>query len=169
MSEERWRTIHEFPRYEISNKGNVYNTWNRRLMRTSSTTFGHVKITLTDYDGCRYTRSVALLVAQMFVAPPNYLSDYLMVLDGDLSHVESDNLAWRPRWFAWKYTRQLKTQQPTHYQNLAVLNLDTGMEYDSIIDAGMTEGLLFENIWESTYTGSETYPHGSRFDIIERV
>jgi hypothetical protein len=169
LSNERWRTIHEFPRYEISNRGNIFNTFTRRMMRTSHSTFGHIKITLTDYDGIRHTRSVALIVAQMFVAPPNFMSDYLMILDGDLSNVDADNLAWRPRWFAWKYTRQLRTPQPMHYQNLAVRNIDTEIEYDSIIDAGINEGLLFNDIWQSTYTGVDTYPHGSKFEIIERV
>lgn len=169
MSEERWRTILEFPKYEISNRGNIYNTWKRSLMRTSRSNFGHTKITLTDYDGTRHTRSVALMVAQAFVAPPNFMCDYLMLLDGDLSNVDADNLVWRPRWFSWKYTRQLKIPQPMHYRNLPVRNIITGRIYDSIIEAGMTEGLLFDHIWQSTYRGSEIYPHGSIFEVIERV
>jgi hypothetical protein len=169
MSEERWRTILEFPKYEISNKGDIYNTRNNHMMRSSRTRIGHTKITLTDYDGLRYTRSVPLLVAQAFVAPPNLLSDYLMILDGDLSNVNSTNLAWRPRWFSWKYTRQLKLPQPNHYSNLPVHNVVTGSRYNSIIEAGVSEGLLFEDIWRSTYTGKETYPHGSIFEIIKRV
>jgi len=169
MEPEEWRIVREFPNYQISNKGRVFNSKRNQHMRTSVTPFGHVKITLTDYDGSRHTRSVAQLVADMFVPHPNYMCDHLMVLDGDLLHVEASNLAWRPRWFAWKYTRQLKVPQPRQYHNLAVRNVTTGDEYESIIHAGMTEGLLFENIWRSTYTRQETYPHGSVFEIIERV
>lgn len=169
MSEERWRTIPEFPKYEISDRGNIYNTSNRHVMRTSRNNFGHTKITLTDYDGSRHTRSVALLVANAFVAPPNYLSDYLIVLDGDFGNVDARNLAWRPRGFAWDYTHQLKSPQPNHYCNLPVRNVITGFEYDSIIHAGAAEGLLFRDIWRSTYTRNEIYPHGSIFEIIKRV
>lgn len=168
MSEE-WRTVVEFPGYQISDMGNVYNLRTRRLMRTSYTPFGHTKITLTDYFGERHTRSVALLVAQAFVPVPNYMCDYLMVLDGDLSNIEATNLAWRPRWFAWKYTRQLKLPQPNHYKNLPVCNLLTGEEFESIIEAGMTRGELFNDIWESTYRGNEIYPDGSVYEIIKRV
>lgn len=138
-------------------------------MRTSKTNFGHTKITLTDYDGQRYTRSVALLVAQAFVTRPNYLSDYLVVLDGDFSNVEASNLAWRPRGFAWNYTHQLKIPQPNHYRNLPVRNIITGSEYNSIIEAGIAEGLLFEDIEMSTYKRNEVYPHGSIFEVIKRV
>jgi NUMOD4 motif len=169
LNGERWRSILEFPKYEISDRGNIYNTKTRQMMRTSRTNFGHAKITLTDYDGQRYTRSVPLLVASAFVAPPNYLSDYLVMLDGDLTNVKASNLAWRPRGFAWEYTRQLKLPQPNHYSNLPVRNLKTGVEYESVIEAGVNEGLLFDDIWRSTYTRNEIYPHGSIFEIIKRV
>lgn len=168
-TDERWRTIQEFPAYEISNRGEVYNTKRRQEMRTSVNNFGHVKITLTDYDGRRYTRSVAMLVATAFVEPPNILCDHLVVLDGDFTNVQADNLAWRPEWFAWKYTRQLKIPQPTHFQNLHTRNIDTGQEYESIIQASIVEGLLFTQVWKSTYSRIGVFPHGHRFEIIERV
>lgn len=169
MSEERWRTILEFPKYEISDRGNVYNTIARHMMRTSISNYGNTKITLTDYDGSRHTRSVALLVAAAFVDPPNYLSDHIMVLDGDLANASAYNLAWRPRGFAYEYTRQLKLPQPNHYINLPVRNTSTGAEYDSIIDAGIAEGLLFKDIWRATYSGERTYPFGHTFEIFKRV
>ena len=169
MSAERWRTILEFPTYEISDRGNIYNNRNRQFMRTSRNNFGHGKITLTDYDGSRHTRSVGILVGEAFVLAPNYMCDHLIMLDGDLTNINASNLAWRPRGFAWNYTHQLKTLQPVHYHNLPVLNVVTGREYNSIIEAGMTEGLLFDDIWRSTYRGSEVFPNGSVFEIIKRV
>jgi hypothetical protein len=167
--EERWKTILEFPRYEISNRGNIYNNYQKQFMQISQNNFGNMKITLTDYDGARHTRSVAQLVAEAFVSPPNELCDRLIVLDGDVSNVSAENLAWRPRWFAQKYSRQLKITQPIHYHNLAVLDCMTGVEYDSIVDAGIAEGLLFEQIWQSTYRGNSVYPTGSVFEIVQRV
>src|SRR5688500_4813032 len=104
VRESRWATIKEFPIYEISDSGEIYNTRTRQYMRTSKTTFGHTKITLTDFDGSRHTRSVALLVAEVFVRPPNFMCDTLIVLDGDFSNLRASNLAWRPDGFAWKYT-----------------------------------------------------------------
>lgn len=169
MSKELWRNIIEFPIYDISNLGRVYNNKNGIIMRTSHTVFGHTKITLTAFDKSRHTRSVAQLVAEAFVEPPDVLCDHVMVLNGDLYNVAAYNLTWRPRWFAWKYTRQLKKQQPMHYQNLPIINVTEGIKYNSVVEAGMTEGLLFDDIWRSTYTGAQIYPYSNVFEVINRV
>lgn len=166
---EQWRTIPEFPRYEISDRGRVHNNRIRQIMRASRNNHGHLKITLTDYEGRRFTRSVAQLVGEAFVPSPNYLCDRLILLDGNQVNVAAENLAWRPRWFVQRYTHQLKIQQPVHYHNLVVCNVLTDCEYESIVEAGIAEGLLFEQIWESTYTGNEVYPTGSVFEIDQRV
>lgn len=170
MNQEVWKPISEFPTYQISNLGNIYNTRERLMMRTSRTPFGHVKITLkSEHSHERFTRSVPVLVAEAFVEAPNELCDQVIILDGDLENVAADNLAWRPRWYAWKYTRQLKVKQPIYYHNLIVHNLTTDFYYDSIIDAGVSEGLLFDDIWRSTYTLDSIFPYGHIFKISERV
>ena len=169
MNEEYWRNIPEFPNYDISNFGRVYNHKRQQVMAISFTQHKHAKITLTNHQHERHTRSVAQLVADAFVRQPNMLCDQIIVLDGDFSNVRADNLAWRPRWFAWKYTRQLKTDQPNHYKNLAVLNTMDNIVYESIVQAGMSEGLLFDDIWQSTYRRTEVFPHGIIFEIFERV
>lgn len=167
--ETRWFLIPDFPDYEIDDLGQIYNRRTRTLMRTSVTNHGHEKITLRAPDGSRHTRSVALLVAELFVPRPTELCDTVIVLDGDLRNVVASNLAWRPRWFSWKYARQLRTPQPLHYQNLTVANVRENVEYENIIHAGMAEGLLFEDVWRSTYTGARVFPTHSVFEITERV
>lgn len=167
--EEFWRPIPEFTNYDISNLGRIYNNKTRSIMSSSVNNHGHVKITLTDHQGRRHTRSVGLLVAEAFVEPPNLLCNQIIVLDGDLTNLRADNLAWRPTWFAWRYTRQLKERQPLHFRNLTVENIETGDVYENIVEAGITEGLLFTHIWESTYKAKPCFPNGSVFEIIERV
>lgn len=168
MEEEIWKIIPEFPNYQISNKGRVYNLRFDHLMRTSYTPFGHMKITLkASGSNVRFTRSVAQLVAEAFVDRPNILCDQVMILDGDFSNVVAENLAWRPRWFVWKYTRQLKERQPIYYQNLPVCNVRTGTVYNSVVEAGITEGLLFRDIWVSTHTGNFVFPNASIFEVIK--
>lgn len=168
--DELWITIPEFSNYEISNLGRVGNISTNYIMRTSLTNHGHVKITLkSDWSNERFTRSVARMVAESFIDKPNWMCDQVIILDGDFSNVIMDNLAWRPRWYAWKYTRQLKTEQPLHYKNLPVHNIITDVYYNSIVEAGIREGLLFDDIWRSTYTGVPLFPNGSIFEVIERV
>ncbi len=170
LVEEEWRILPEFSNYQVSNLGNVYNLRFDHPMRISFTTTGHSKITLwSEWDGKRYTRSVAQLVAEAFVDAPNEICRHVIVLDGDFTNLCADNLAWRPERFAWLYTRQMKKPQPLHYRNLEVHNYTTDTYYNSIMDAGVTEGLLFADIWRSTYTGETTFPYGYQFEVIERV
>ncbi len=170
MSEEVWRVIPEFPNYQISNFGRVWNIKLEHIMRTSLTNHGHVKITLkSEWSSERHTRSVAQMVAEAFVEAPNWRCDTIIILDGDFSNIVATNLAWRPRWFSWKYTRQLKTSIHKYYQNLPVHNITNDIYYESIVDVGITEGLLFDDIWRSTYTKAALFPQGFVFEIVERV
>lgn len=164
---ERWRTIPDFPNYEISDWGNIYNRRRRQMMRISYTHHGHAKITLTDEVGMRHTKSVGLLVADMFVPQPNHICNCLMVLSGELADIRASNLAWRPRSFAWKYTHQLRTHQPLYVKNVPVRNVITGAEYSCVMEAGIEEGLLFEDIWRLLGTGDGVFPTGSVFEICQ--
>jgi hypothetical protein len=163
---EAWAFIEEFPMYMISDEGHVYSRrWDREIP-TSQNQHGHMKVSLSDYDrGERHDRSVARLVAKAFLTPPNSLCDHVAILNGDTTDVRASNLAWRPRWFVWKYSRQLKEEQPVRYYNIHVRNVTSQIGYINIFTAGIQEGLLFEDIWESTFRGSETFPYGQIFEI----
>ena len=166
MDEEIWKIIPEFPDYLISNYGNVYNRRRNHMMSTSRTQWGHVKISLrSDTDGERRTLSVAQLVAEAFVEPQNHRCTHVILLDGDLNNVIASNIVLRPKWYAWKYMHQLKQTHPVHYYNLPVIDVKSGKRYESIIEAGMTEGLLFDDIWRSTYTGVSIFPNVSVFEV----
>lgn len=168
MPNERWKVIQEFPDYQISSLGRVYNERLGIMMRVSINNHGHKKISLRR-NRFRNTRSVAQMVATAFVEPPNEFCDHVVVLDGDFANIKAENLVWRPARFAWKYARQLKSWQPARFHNLSVRNITTGAEYKSIYEAGVTEGLLFEDIWRSTYRHESIYPYGHVFEITERV
>lgn len=169
-TQEQWRPIEEFPTYSISDQGNVHNHRYDRPMRTNPNNYGHMKVTLTDEEtGERYDRSIVKLVAEAFCKPPSRACNRIAALDGDIHNTRAENLVWRTGRYAWKYSRQLKEEQPTHYKNLKVQNTTTGAIYENIIEAGMTEGLLFDEIWRSTYTGEEIFPFGHIFEVIDRV
>lgn len=165
---EEWREIDGFPRYMISSEGRIFNKISNRYMSASVNNYGHPKISLLTPNS-RKDRSVALLVAKAFVEPPNHLCDRIIYLNGDLTDYRAENLAWRPRGFAWNYSRQLKREQPAWVRNLPVVNTMTNVKYQNIIEAGMAEGLLFDHIWHSTYTGAPVFPDGSIWVVEERV
>lgn len=162
--EELWKPVPEFPEYFVSNMGRFFHDTTFRFITPTPTQWGHLKISFTPE---RCTRSAALIVAEVFVEPYDELSDCVIVKNGDLWNIKASNLAWRPRQFAWRYARQFKKRQPLHYRNLPVRNVDTKADYECIIEAGITEGVMFADIWESTYTGRRPYPFHHKYRIVE--
>lgn len=164
--EELWEEIPGFSNYLISSLGQIFNRRTGNVMVPSQNNHGHTKISLVTDKGTRHTKSVALLVAEAFVEKPNLFCDQVVILNGDLTHVASYNLVWRPRWFAWKYSTQLKSYPPQHYSSARVKNINSGVNYPDILTAAQTEGLLYDDIWRSTYSGSAVYPYNHRFEIV---
>lgn len=170
MIKEEWSWVREFPRYAVSNHGRVYSERLDRVVATSRTQYGHVKIAFFDEAlGQRFTRSVSLLVGEAFVERPDRHCDHIIILNGDLQNVAAWNLGWRPRGFAWSYFHQLHQHQPLYFRNLKIQNVTTGFEYQSVVEAGMAEGLLFQDVWRSTYTGARIYPYGCVYRVNQRV
>lgn len=163
-----WKIIEDFPNYAINRFGDIWNLVRDAPMQTSLTNHGHTKISLVR-DGQRYDRSVAVLVAQAFVPVPNPKCDSVIILNGILSDVRAENLMWRPRSFAWQYSRQLRIYQPVYYYNLEVEDVVYNVIYENIETAGKTLGILFDDIWRSTYRGTQVYPTNSIFKVLHRV
>lgn len=166
---EKWAVIPEFPLYSISTHGRVQNNRTRRTLATSTTSFGHVKVKLRPPHGDPRTMSVPLLVAQAFIEPPDPLCDNVILLDGNLQNVHVDNLGLRPRWFAWKYARQLRTEYHKPYHTMSIYCEDTNRIYPSTIACGMEHGLLFRDIWNAAWHISHfrIYPFMWRFYLVD--
>lgn len=168
VMEELWVTIPDFPNYQISNRGHVYNRKLGRMLSPSMNNFGQLRVNLRQgSDARQFSRTITRLVAEAFVPKPDRISTTPIVLDGDFYNCVAENLAWRPKAFAWRYTHQLRDPQPMHYRNIAVMNMSTRNEYDCIVTAGINEGLLFDDIWFSVNTGHRIYPNSSIFQITE--
>ena len=163
---EIWVLLEEFPYYKVSNLGRIARTDVDKEMQVSYTQHGHAKITLMDCSEERRTRSVALMVARAFVVPEYPNCDKVIVKNMDYSDVRASNLAWRPDGFAWEYAHQFKVPAPLHYQNLAVADLVHEKQYPNIIEAAADQGLLFKDIWHSTYSGDTCFPTRSIFVVI---
>ena len=166
---EIWSEIEGFSRYAISNYGHIWNLIFGRPMSPTRTHRGHLKISLIGDDGVRHVVTVARLVAEAFVQPPNYLCTDVVLLDGDLMNVSSYNVVWRPPRTAFLYARQLKTAQPSYVHNLAVLNMTTGEKYKNIFEAGTKEGVLFRDIFASCNDPSQQTrvpPFGHKYVIL---
>jgi hypothetical protein len=147
--DEEWVTIYDFPKYEISNLGNVSNRRSGKLVAKSVTHQQVVKVALINERG-RFTRSVSVLVANVFVYGRTDIFNTPIHLDGDLKNCEATNLAWRPRWFAYQYHQQLsnrRTRLVDEFSQFGPLyEPSTHMRYDNVLEAAIMNGLLIKDI-----------------------
>lgn len=172
--DEVWRTIREFPDYEVSSYGRVAHKEQDVLMRVSHTLQGGLKVGLTE-DGKQYTRSIRRLVADAFVDGKDQHFNTPIILDGDQNNCSAQNLAWRPRWFAWHYTNQFK-DIPDIYRQGPIVEVDPSGEilevYLDTYEVGITFGLLFYEVWRclnTPYDKPRVFPTGQIFDWPNKV
>jgi hypothetical protein len=163
-TEEVWCVIDEFPNYEVSSTGLVMNSSTNRIMKTSKTTQGVIKVGLMGFDGKQHTRSVKVLVADAFVGGRDDICDTPISLDGDQTNCNAYNLVWRPRWFAWKYSTQPMYRYYTINPVCEVLDSEPyGQVYTNIQEASIVNGLLMKDILSSCHKGDPCFPTGQYF------
>lgn len=169
---ERWRDVDRFFNIQVSDHGNVRNVYTGRMIAQSENMAGDLKINII-VNGHHLSRSVKELVAEAFLDPPElmyiddsgnmvYTNPVPINIDGDKYNNHVNNLAWRPRWFAWKYAHQFNVDPPADYY-LPIVNLRTGKKYMNVMEAGLDEGLVWEYVINSASSGRPVYPSGSVF------
>jgi NUMOD4 motif len=155
---ESFKVIPEFPEYMVSNYGRVFNIKKGLPMTLSPTEAGDLTVGLMN-QGVQHRRSVKLLVARAFVPGEDHVFDTPIQLDRDKENLAADNLAWRPRWFAWRYATQFN--DPPSWAYTGPIQ-DTGgeVEFDSIIDGAFEAGLLMLDIRLSLLHHKRAFPTG---------
>ncbi len=87
---EIWKVVEDYPNYEVSNMGKVYNKKFKRFLSKGGNTYKH--ITLCS-DGFTYCVNIHRLVAKAFI--PNPLNKpQVNHIDGNKSNNNVNNLEW---------------------------------------------------------------------------
>jgi hypothetical protein len=159
------KLIEDFPNYSITDTGRVFNNRNRREMVLSPTENGDLTVGLTR-ESRQYRYSVKCLVARAFVEGESDLFNTPIQLDGDKYNLNADNIQWRPRWFAWKYTHQFNKPHNWYFFG-PIVDIDTMIEYRDYIIVAKTFGLLCSNIMESIYNDRLVFPTHQKFAYIQ--
>jgi hypothetical protein len=155
------RPIIGFPNYEISNYGRVYNVRTGRQMKHSPTYYDIPTVGLV-YEGQQYRRSVKVLVARAFVPGETEVFNTPIQLDGNRSNLHESNIVWRPRWFAWAYTRQFESVPGWAFHG-PVLDVTHNVRYKNIFKAAIANGSLCEDIHHSIISGTRVFPTGEQY------
>lgn len=177
MEQEVIKTIPEFPRYEISSYGRVFNRETGRELTNCHVQYGIVSVSLLqdveiEIDGylthksVQKTRSVKSLVARTFVEGETDRFNTPIQLDGNRDNLHVSNIVWRPRWFAIRYTRQFYNQEP--WFNIGpIVDVRNELVYENVFRAAISNGLLCEDIRKSIYNGKQTFPNGLVFERLK--
>lgn len=169
--DEIWETIPEFPRYEVSNFGQVANKEGDYYIRPSPTQQGGLKLGLVK-NNKQYQRSLSRLVAEAFVPGRDEIFDTPIQLDNDYFNCRADNLEWRPRWFAHRYRRQFRNI-PDHYHLGPLVELDEHgavmNAYTDLVEIAKTNGLLLEQLWEGVQMREPVFPQWRTFVFADKV
>lgn len=160
MDDEIRKRIDDFPTYEITNYGRVINLRTGREMVLSPTLHGDLTVGLTR-GGYQYRYSVKVLVARAFVPGESDSFNTPILLDNDKQNLYYENIVWRPRWFALRYTRQF-TNTPSWYFFGPIQEVG-GPEYETYMDAAIHNGILCIDIRNSIYAEIPVFPSGQMF------
>lgn len=169
--EENWVEIEEFPRYEISDLGRIFNIGTEHELVYTPTQYGDLTVGLWE-DDMQHRRSVKRLVAEHFVPGQTYLFDTPIQKNGDRTALWHYNLVWRPRWFAWKYVRQFHIppeKLDKKYQQGPVRELRSNDVYLNIHVAALMNGLLIDDVYQSIMLPKATFPNEQTFTFVGEV
>lgn len=160
---EVWADLQSYPGYSVSNIGRIRNDKRDKVLSIVRTESGHGFVGLT-YNGSQVKRAVSKLVAEAFVpnSRPRQFTTPIH-LDGDVRNCYADNLLWRPRWFAQKFTTQFRLDLPhTH----AVRELETRQVFDDLWPPVMTYGLLYMEIISAIHNRTWVFPTQQFFEWV---
>lgn len=155
-----WKTCRGFSKYVISPDGLIKNRERGTLVSTRQNRQGVVMVNLMGDDRTKNTRSVALLVAQAYLAPPkNDSYNSIIYLDGDRKNCSANNLMWRPRWYAVRYHKMFD-EAP---YDISVIIEDTGEVFGTLRDACIKYGLDEKYTYVDIINGDKCFHYGYRF------
>jgi len=136
--EEIWKTIEEFPNYEVSNMGRIYSKKSNIYLKPMKNRDGYLKVALY-INNKRHFKFVHQLVGQAFIPNPNNYTE-INHLDLDKTRNTVDNLEWSSRTHNIQHSHGKIVQQYDINGNLI-------SEFPSCGYAGITLGVPYGSIW----------------------
>lgn len=144
-----------FPLYSVSDLGEVMNNnvWIAKAHMKNQHGYNFVSL----YQGSRrMSRQVSALVAETFLRGMYPLEwDTIIHLDGDLDNCKASNLAYRPRSYAIRYNRAIRTADRSrwHLEHTAIDWDGNELYFDNVVDSATHFGILMEEVLKALDTG----------------
>ena len=164
MEKEIWKTIENFPNYEVSNFGNVRNKKNGRLLKQTIGREGRYLSVYLSNNGKENTQRVHRLVAETFLGKhPNLIVNHI---DGNKTNNRVDNLEWCT--VKENNIHAIKTglNKPGSYQKKKIKIIETGETFDGVVECAKAIGADFRNVYRSLNNEKHYAVHGLHFIYV---
>lgn len=162
---EEWRTIAEFPTYEVSNEGRVRNLSTGRILRQAQHPRTGLWMVPLQKNVRQHTRNVHRLVATEWLFPPPEEQGYVPIhIDGNRSNNRADNLDWRTLSQARAISEQNAREEPMDPRK--VLAVDTNTVYNNALEAAKEIGGLERHILYAAANTDNTRYKRTRWEFL---
>ena len=168
ITNERWKDIKGFTRYEVSDLGRVRNKYNKKLKAIRCAKNGYC-ITDLKEDGVKSTKYIHRLVSEAFVDNPNNLP-CVNHKDEDKTNNRFDNLEWCTVAYNNTYNDRAKKvgkHHRTHHPLCKHIRcIETGEIFTSVRDAGRKTNICSMSI-SYCLNGKQKTAGGYRWEVVE--
>jgi hypothetical protein len=162
---EQWKQVRGFPKYSVSNFGEIRYDARGRILVPWENQYGVVCVGLMK-EGKQHHRSVPKIVATAFIPHRFGAFDTPINLDGDRHNNHVDNLTWRPRWFAVQYNRQFRVPYP-HPILSPIQDVQTGKVWSNSFECAKDNGLLEKDVVLSIANRTLVWPTHQQFFVLD--
>lgn len=163
--QELWRPIPGFEIYEVSQDGLVRRSFpDEHLLTPYALPDGSLGVKLHQ-RGHQHQKLIRRLVAEAFCVKPSESCDTVIQKDYNKANCNASNLAWRPRWFAWRYYHQQYDPILPEWTYKPVRNIMTNMVHPNVVEAGMYDGITWAEVYKSADKQFTVFPF-TRYEFV---
>lgn len=153
MIEEKWLSVEDFPRYLVSNLGNVYDTQIERLLVQSISKYGYHYVWLAPVPYAKFSITVHRLVAKTFIGIDSETDKQVNHKDGN----KSNNCVWNLEWCtASENMRHAYASGLANAKSTRVRCVETGQEFKSITEAAQWCDVEYKRIMRARDNPNKT-------------
>lgn len=158
---ERWKSVDDFPTYEVSDEGRIRNVKTGRVLKKTRTSKGYEQVSLRK-DKQQHVLRVHRLIADTFYGEHDDLD--VNHIDGDKLNNKLSNLEFCTRKENINHAFRTGLKQPSRMKKVRVI--ETGVVYNSIRECARQIGVDQSMICQCL-TGRQKTTHGYSFERVD--
>ena len=158
---ERWLPINDFPKYEVSDKGNVRNAQTGKILHHGKNPKWYHIVSLYK-NGGQYTKKVHRLVCSAFYGKPGNGFE-INHKNGDKSDNSLSNLEWCTGSENIQHAYNSGLRKPPRMKKVKIV--ETGEVFESMSDCDRAIGGTVSGIYDCE-TGRQDIHRGYHFELV---